>query len=48
MNNFNREQIGNNIILAEQYLENGHNEGAIACALIAIAKLKFREMKEIK
>ena len=48
MNKFDKEQIGKNIVLAEQYLDNGFNEGAMACALIAIAKIKFREMKEVR
>ena len=48
MNKFDKEQIGKNIVLAEQYLEKGHIDGAIACALIAIAKIKFRDMKEVR
>ncbi len=48
MNKFDKEQIGKNIVLAEQHLENGNSREAMACALIAIAKIKFRDMKEVR
>lgn len=48
MSKISKESIGGDIVRAEQYLENTHANGAIACALIAIAKMKFLEMKEVK